>query len=58
MHKRNFNHSELYLLTTTLYLCNTPPPPTPDNEYRPITFLLDLRDQRCESNVERQLTAS
>ena len=29
MHKRNLNHSELYLLTTTLYLSNTPPPPTP-----------------------------
>ena len=29
MHKRNLNHSELYLLTTTLYLSNTPPAPTP-----------------------------
>ena len=29
MHKQNLNHSELYLLTTTLYLSNTPPPPTP-----------------------------
>jgi len=28
MHKRNLNHNKLYLLTTTLYLSNTPPPPT------------------------------
>ena len=54
MHKRNLNHSELYLLTTTLYLSNTPPPPTPTMN---ITFLLDLRDQRCSLEEKQSGTS-